>query len=167
MPKAFRCSRTGVLFPADYIEEWGKKYGHGLGSIPVSEALTNDYRCKTVPGRPGSREMHVLAVSRAQVDLVDVTDEEYQARAAVIALTDPRMEERAKIMIDNQLIKSKRMQALYPGDVQAALRRKADREGSFSPSPEVRALLEVEASSRMAAAAAAVASTETAKSKRL
>lgn len=24
MAKAFRCSRTGVMFPPDYVEEWGE-----------------------------------------------------------------------------------------------------------------------------------------------
>lgn len=40
--KAYRCNRTGLMFPADYVDQWGIKYGIGLGSKPVSEALTNN-----------------------------------------------------------------------------------------------------------------------------
>lgn len=37
--KCYKCSHSGLLLPPDYVREWGKKYGHGLGAKPVSECL--------------------------------------------------------------------------------------------------------------------------------
>lgn len=40
----YKCNKCGSLYPADYFEEWGRKYGIGLGKVPVCEALNSDYQ---------------------------------------------------------------------------------------------------------------------------
>lgn len=119
--KAFRCSRTGVLFPGDYVEEWGKRYGIGLGSVPVSEALTNRYDIPVASSRDERQTMHPVGVCRAQVDLVDVPEEEFTANAAVLAIEDISMERRAPIMRGKQLLKSAAMMSLFSTEAAAAV----------------------------------------------
>lgn len=116
--KAFRCSRTGMMFPADYVENWGSKYGIGLGSTPVSEALVNDYH----RGPVGESEsgMHPLSVSRAQVDLVEVKEEEFIENQAILDIDDPSMKKRAPLMRAKQLIKSNVMMNKFPQAVEGA-----------------------------------------------
>jgi hypothetical protein len=82
--KAFRCSRTGLLYPSDYVEEWGRKYGIGLGPVPISEALVNDYH------RDIAGDMHGLSVARAQIDMVEVTEEEFIQNQAILDIDDPK-----------------------------------------------------------------------------
>lgn len=115
--KAFRCARTGVLFPADYIEGWGSKYGIGLGPEPISEALVNDYHRDVVGEADG---MHGLSVCRAQVDLVDVTEDEFKAGAAILDIDDPKLKKRSELMRNKQLVKSQKMQNRFPQEVAAA-----------------------------------------------
>lgn len=112
---AFRCSRTGVLFPADYVEQWGRLYGDGLGPVPVSEALTNGYEQPIAihPTKP-SEGMHPLGVCKAQVDLVLVTAKEYGEKKAITEKEDFDMSLRATLMKGKQTLKSPRMAALYP-----------------------------------------------------
>lgn len=116
--KAFRCSRTGLLFPADYVEEWGKKYGIGLGPVPVSEALVNDYH--RAPVGEAETGMHALSVSRAQVDLVDVKEEEFIELEAILDIEDPSMKKRAPLMRAKQLMKSTVMMNKFPAAVTGA-----------------------------------------------
>lgn len=117
MAKAFRCSRTGVMFPRDYVEEWGRKYGIGLGPVPLSEALVNDYHRDIVGDNGG---MHPLSVCRAQVDLVDVTDAEYAANKAILDIDDDKYKVRSVLMRNKQLVKSAKMANKYPNDVEPA-----------------------------------------------
>lgn len=104
---AFKCNHSGLYYPADYVKEWGKLYGHGLGPDPVSEMLDSDY--DTPPPRPDDRTMdittimHPLRVTRVQVDLVTVPQDEYDENRAVIAIDDPRIITRAKICRAKQL----------------------------------------------------------------
>lgn len=123
---AFRCSRTGLYFPADYVEQWGRKYGDGLGPVPVSEALVNAYD-QPIPdtGRVGEA-MHPLAVCRAQVDLVQITESEYESKRAIIDKHDPAMTERAALMREKQTLKSNKLAALLP-EVHAKARNRANR----------------------------------------
>jgi len=116
--KAFRCSRTGLLYPEDYVEEWGRKYGIGLGSVPVSEALVNDYHRPPV----GSSDtgMHALSVARAQVDLCEVTPAEFEENKAIVDAEDIGYRQRAPLMRAKQLIKSGDMMNKYPASVQWA-----------------------------------------------
>jgi hypothetical protein len=39
----YKCNKCGSLYPDDYFEEWGRKYGIGLGMVPRCEALNSDY----------------------------------------------------------------------------------------------------------------------------
>lgn len=115
--KAFRCARTGLLYPADYIEGWGSKYGIGLGPEPISEALVNDYHREIVGESDG---MHALSVCRAQVDLVEVSDEEFKANAAILDIDDPKLKRRGELMRTKQLIKSMKMQNRFPAEAKTA-----------------------------------------------
>lgn len=116
--KAFRCSRTGMMFPADYVENWGKTYGIGLGPVPVSEALVNDYH-QAVVGE-GDLGMHPLAVCKAQVDLIDVDEKEFDANKAILDIDDQKLRIRGQLMRGKQLEKSIVMKSKFP--VEAALR---------------------------------------------
>lgn len=116
--KAFRCSRTGLMFPADYVENWGSTYGIGLGSVPVSEALVNDYHRNPVGDSDSG--MHPLSVCRAQVDLVDVKEEEFIENEAILDRDDPAMRRRAPLMRAKQLMKSNAMINKYPQAVEKA-----------------------------------------------
>lgn len=119
--KAFRCSRTGVLFPPDFIENWGKKYGIGLGPIPVSEALVNDYLSKVSQNRDDERTMHPVGNCHAQVDCMEVTEEEFEANRAVLAIDDQDLRKRTAIMRGRQLVHSPEMQRLFPAESTHAL----------------------------------------------
>lgn len=110
--RAFRCARTNLLYPEDFVEEWGRKYGIGLGPVPISEALVNDYHRKVV--EDGEEPMHPLSVCRAQVDLVDVTPEEFAEREAVLAIDDPKLNRRSGIMRGRQIMKSHKLRQLLP-----------------------------------------------------
>lgn len=130
MPLRFRCARTGLIYPADYIEEWGRKYGIGLGPIPVSEALINDYhRPVAVPDNGDeSLTMHGLSVCRSQMDYVEVTEEEIERKSPVLAINDPTYRVRGQIMRDKQLIKSTSMQSRFRDEISAAQARINTRE---------------------------------------
>lgn len=123
--RAFRCARTNLLFPEDYIEEWGRKYGIGLGPEPVSEALVNDYHRKVV--EDGEEPMHAVSVCRAQVDLVDVDPAEFEDRKAVLAIDDVKMNRRAEIMRGRQILKSQKLRNLLPAKAADADAKEAAR----------------------------------------
>jgi len=121
MPRVFRCARTGMLYPADYAEEWGKRYGIGLGSEPISEALTNRYDIPVAESRDPKTTMHPVGNCRSQVDFVDVSEEEWQEKQAVLAIDDERMHIRAGIMRGRQLLKSSKMQSLFRAEAEEAI----------------------------------------------
>ena len=123
---AYRCSATGVLYPEDYIREWGKKYNNsaGLGPTPISEALVSDYHMPIAESRNSDQTMHPLRFCRAQVDLVQVTEAEFKVNAAILHEDDLDYHKRATIMRDNQLDKSPNMQRMFPEQVAAARERK-------------------------------------------
>lgn len=100
--QAFKCMRTGLLFPADYVEQWGRKYGIGLGSVPVSEALVNNYYSKTAVNSDG-KEMYPVAVCRAAIQMVEVVQEDFDKNKAVLAIDDPSMAIRGPIMRSRQV----------------------------------------------------------------
>lgn len=102
--QAYQCLRTGVMFPEDYFEEWGIKYGIGLGPVPVSEALTNNYTSKPARAAGGQgEEMYPVGNCCAQVQLVTVSDTVFKDNAAVLAKDDLSMAIRGRIMRDRQI----------------------------------------------------------------
>lgn len=115
----FRCARTGVMYPEDYVEEWGRKYGIGLGPVPVSEALTNQYHIDVAESKDSRRTMHPVGVCRAQLDHVTVSQEEYDAHVAILAIDDPDMTTRGELMRTKQLRKSNKMRMMFQDEVQA------------------------------------------------
>jgi hypothetical protein len=113
MARYFRCSRTGVLFPPDYVEQWGRKYGIGLGSTPISEALVNCYESGIGANpRDPMLSMFPIAVCRAQVDLVDIADVTGETMA-IIAIDDPDMVKRSEIMRGRQRDNNPEMSRIY------------------------------------------------------
>jgi len=117
---AFECSRTGVLYPADYVEQWGKKYGIGLGPVPVSEALVNEYDFPIAPAKDNAKTMHPLGVCRAQIDKVIVTEEEFNSRQAIIDIDDVDMTRRSTLMRNKQLVKSSKLSSIFPDEARIA-----------------------------------------------
>jgi hypothetical protein len=104
---AYRCGSSGLYFPDDYIKEWGKKYGIGLGPDPVSETLQSDYDVPPPSITPDTMEfttiMHPIYVCKSQIDLHMVTDEEFAENSAVLDLDDPKYRVRAPILRALQL----------------------------------------------------------------
>lgn len=101
--KAYKCTRTGLLFPGDYMEKWGiDGLGLGLGPKPVSEALVNYYQGKPVFDAHGKNEMYPVGVCCAPLDEVEVTESEFMAKAAILSAEDPGMNLRGEIMRSRQ-----------------------------------------------------------------
>jgi hypothetical protein len=121
---AFRCARTRLYYPEDYVEQWGRRYNNsaGLGPVPVSEALVNRYDL-SISGKNAESTMHPLEVCRAQVDLVDISEEEYYANQAIVDIDDPLYTRRAQVMRDKQLAKSSVLASMFPAEVEPARAR--------------------------------------------
>lgn len=102
----FRCSHSGLYFPADYVKEWGRLYGIGLGPEPRSEVLDSDYGIAPPAITPEIRRieqiMHPVRVCCAQVDLVLVAPAEAEAQSAILDRDDEQLEERAVIILAKQ-----------------------------------------------------------------
>lgn len=124
--RAYRCARTGVFFPGDYVEQWGRKYGIGLGPTPISEALVNMYSDPVVKSAKLNETMHPLGNALGQVDLVEVDEAEYLANKAVLAVEDPDYQIRGQIMRGRQLVHSETMAQLFPEESVSA--KKAESE---------------------------------------
>lgn len=100
----FRCSHSGLLFPADYIKEWGRKYGIGLGPDPVSECLDSQYyvsppdprTCQTLEDY-----MHPFGNTKAQVDFV-LLPAAAPHDMLVLSKDDPRYNIRKTILREKQ-----------------------------------------------------------------
>lgn len=114
---AFRCARTGLYFPDDYIEQWGRKYGIGLGPEPISEALTNRYDLPIGEAKDPKKTMHPVGNCRSQVDYVSVNQKEFDSRKAVLAVDDPDMNERGRIMRSRQLVHGQKMRSRFPEEI--------------------------------------------------
>lgn len=105
---AFRCGHSGLWLPGDYVKEWGRKYGIGLGPTPVSEVLDSLYEIAPPAITPDIRRieqvMHPVQVSMAQVDFDMVAPVDVQAASAIMECEDPAMEKRAAIVYQRQLM---------------------------------------------------------------
>jgi len=104
---AFRCNHSGLLLPGDYVKQWGRKYGIGLGPSPVSEVLDTDYETDAPDITPQIRSieqiMHPVGPCFSQVDLVMVAPGEMQASAAILDNEDQGMFKRVAIVRPRQL----------------------------------------------------------------
>lgn len=113
----FRCARTGLYFPADYFEQWGRKYGkEGLGMRPVSEALVNSYDQPIAVSRDRARVMRPVGLCYSQVDLVQIPEEEYLLNQAILADDDPQIDRRAVVMRERQIFHDAELRNAFPAE---------------------------------------------------
>lgn len=107
---AFRCGHSGLWLPGDYVKEWGRLYGIGLGPTPVSEVLDSLYDIAPPAITPDLRRieqvMHPVQVSMSQVDfdMVPAATFERPGAAAILAADDADMERRCAIVYAKQLV---------------------------------------------------------------
>jgi len=101
----FRCLHSGKFFPADYIKEWGRKYGIGLGGDPRSECLDSQYHVK--PSLEGIKTlddiMHPCKISGAPLDVVYAARKAPASSLLITSQNDRYGEKRSRIMRANQL----------------------------------------------------------------
>lgn len=120
---AFQCAHSGLYLPGDYIKQWGRTYGIGLGHSPVSEVLDSDYDTAPPEITPIIKRieqiMHPVGPSFAQVDFVLVDPATFQGSAAILECNDCEMEKRAAIVRARQLVnprgRLRTMQAAWEG----------------------------------------------------
>ncbi len=105
---AFMCPHSQLYFPFDFLKRWGHEYGIGLGTLPSSEVLDSDY--DTAPPKVDETTksidqiMHPVKHIFAPVQLVHVTQADYDANTAVLMKDDPDMTIRAAIIRAKQLV---------------------------------------------------------------
>jgi len=107
MVTLFRCAGSGLFFPPDYVEQWGRKYGKGLGPRVVSEVMETDWqRPCAIPKnlRSPDQVMYPMGNRCAQVDAITMTeDEAKKSPMAVLLADDPFYVKIAKLVRDKQL----------------------------------------------------------------
>lgn len=93
------------------MKEWGRNgIGIGLGPVPVSECLDSDYLgALAIPAHAAESAMHPVGVTRAPLIPVEVTEEEFQAKAAILHRDDPLMVKRCTIIREKQAAKSQNL----------------------------------------------------------
>jgi len=108
MVLAFQCGHSGLYLPGDYVKNWGRGYGIGLGPHPVSEVLDTDYFTAPPPITPETESldqiMHPVGNSFAQVDYMLVDEAVMASDAAILAKDDPHMRKRSSIVRNKQMI---------------------------------------------------------------
>lgn len=108
---AFQCGHSGLYLPPDYVKNWGKLYGIGLGPSPCSEVLDSEYDVDPPAITPDIESieqiMHPLRTTFAQVDYMTVALDEYAAQQAILVKDDPKMKARARIVRSKQLANSR------------------------------------------------------------
>jgi len=98
---AFVCGASGLFFPGDYVENFGSKYGSGLGYVVCSETLQTNYDRDPVMPRNSidpSDLMHPVYVSRAPVSFIPQPTAALEGRMAIVAKSDQRMWKRREIL---------------------------------------------------------------------
>lgn len=111
----FRCTHSGLYFPADYAKQWGRGYGIGLGPDVCSEALDSIYELP-LPDfseqlRRPENYMHPVRVTKAQMDFLLVAPDDATAQAAILAEEDLDMDRRADVIRKKQLANSPQLRA--------------------------------------------------------
>lgn len=108
MVLAFQCGHSGLYLPGDFVKNWGRGYGIGLGPHPVSEVLDTDYHTAPPAITPETESldqiMHPVGTSFAQVDYMLVDEAVFNSEAAVLVRDDPHMRKRASIVRNKQMI---------------------------------------------------------------
>lgn len=108
----FRCAGSGLYFPGNYVEQWGRKYGIGLGPNVLSECLETDWNAPcAVPENLRTPEQIMFPVKQGghQVDAYIVPTEQIEAQFAdfdsfaVVAKLDPYIVKRGMIVRNKQL----------------------------------------------------------------
>ena len=111
MVLVFQCGHSGLYLPGDYVKNWGRGYGIGLGPHPVSEVLDTDYHTDPPAITPEIQSieqiMHPVGNSMAQVDYMLVDEAVARENMAVLAAEDPHMKRRAAIVRGKQLVNAK------------------------------------------------------------
>lgn len=104
----FQCGHSGLYLPGDYVKNWGRAYGVGLGPNPVSEVLDTDYHTDPPAITPEIQSieqiMHPIGNSLAQVDYMLVEETAAADSMAVLAAADPYMRRRAAIVRGKQMV---------------------------------------------------------------
>lgn len=107
MVLAFQCGHSRLYYPSDYVRNWGRLYGIGLGPNVVSEALDSAYDVPPPPITPAIRSMdqimHPFQHCRAQMDTVLVERSVMEADKAVLGVNDGWYQRRAPILRAKQL----------------------------------------------------------------
>lgn len=105
--KAYMCAHSGMLYSEEYFKEWGRNgHGVGLGPVPVSECLDSDYNAPMAVPASADQAMHPVGYTRAPLIPVEVTEEEFKSRAAILRRDDPLMLKRSAIIRERQQKKS-------------------------------------------------------------
>jgi len=116
----FRCAHSGLYYPADYVKQWGVKYGIGLGSMPVSECLDTHYGFPIPKSQSVSNVtqiMHPVGVTRSQLDFVLVAKSDYEKNVPVLDIEDAFLQKRAGIILKKQLINPKSTVRSYAAEL--------------------------------------------------
>lgn len=101
----FRCSHSGLYFPADYIREWGRKYGKGLDKWPVSECWDSMYNIfPTISKHMNSLAdtMHPIRSSCAPINDFFASREIPKELMLFTDIDDADKRKRVKVIIANQ-----------------------------------------------------------------
>jgi phytoene dehydrogenase-like protein len=109
--KFVQCQTCGTVFPADYFEQWGRRYGHGLGRLPVCEALSSNYNVMPIyPTQPPQPEksMHPVGICGGTVIMAQLPED---TPTAIISTDDPYMIKRGELMQKIQRKKSPVLEA--------------------------------------------------------
>lgn len=121
---AYRCQGTGLYFPDDYIENWGRNYGKGLGNRPVSECLQTKWNSPIADPGPNIRNktqiMFPVGVGFHGIDRVEVEESEFKANRAITMKEDPFMEKRAEIIRNKQMNNKNGRLKAYAGTQEGA-----------------------------------------------
>ena len=124
MTLAFQCGHSGLYFPPDYLREYGRKYGVGLGpTIGMSEILNSDYSADLPPITPDIEDigqiMHPLYHVGVPVHLVSIPQTQYDANKPILMSDDPMMRKRGPVLYQKQLGKSPKIQMARAAWIQA------------------------------------------------
>jgi len=101
----YQCDGTGLLFPPDYVEQWGRKYGIGMGRSVISECLETIWT-EDPPASESRPEKVMFPVGRGGYSVSGVVlkpDDLEHYEFAICRKDDPTMEKRATLIRQKQL----------------------------------------------------------------